>query len=228
MTQLVNLLAAAKEKRIMKKQIIVGIALATVQFLTGCSQFFGQNPVAATPVQTRSTVPIAAGGGAGVPGTGAASVPTGDAVVARIRNGLNGNVSPAKGNFAKTLAQVNSNLPKVTDPTKASGFDQVELLVYGACSDLTTGSTPLMKSAYHVNPKASIAVNQSSLLAAGMAMLDKHTAGLASKGPPNAEVVAALTALIQQIASDSNNNSTIAFMSICTAANTAGVTMLGF
>jgi len=212
----------------MNKQTLIGFALVTAQLLTGCSKFFGQTAASSSAVQSQSTVAIAAGGGASVAGTGAASVPTADAVVARIRNGLDGNVTPARGGFAQTLAQVNSNLPKVSDPTKASGFDQVELLVYGACSDLTTGSTPLMKSAYDVDPKVSISANQSSLIAAGMAMLDKHTAGLASKGPPNIQVKAALTTLIQQIASDSNNNSTIAFMSVCTAANTAGVAMLGF
>jgi hypothetical protein len=168
------------------------------------------------------------GGGITLSGTGALSVPTADAIVARLQNGMQGNVSPLKGNFAKALAQVKTNMPKVTDPTKATGFDQVQLLVYAACSDLTTGTTPLMQSKYNVNPNNSIASNQANLVAAGVQILDQYVAGLASQGSASAQVNAALANLVQTIASDSTNTSKIAFMSICMAANVTGSTMMGF
>src|SRR5581483_1931756 len=85
-----------------------------------------------------ATTTPAAGSGATVAGQGSLSVPVGQAIVQRLKIGLQGNVSPTAGNFAKALAQVQNNLPKVTDPTKATGFDQAQLLVYAACSDLTT------------------------------------------------------------------------------------------
>jgi hypothetical protein len=175
-----------------------------------------------------SAEPIVAGAGASVAGKGALSVPTAEAVVARIQNGLQNSVSSVSGNFAKSLAQVKGNLPKVTDPVKATGYDQVQLLVYGACSDLTTGGTPLMQSKYGVNPKNTVAMNQAALLAAGMQIVDQYTAGLASGGPAKAQVSSALDGLVSQVSSVASNTSTIAFMAVCIAANTAGSMLLGF
>lgn len=175
-----------------------------------------------------SSTGVGAGGGASVPGHGALSVPTADALVIRITNGLQGNVSPTAGNFKSSLAQVKNNLPKVTDPTKATGFDQAQLLVYAACSDLTTGNPGLMASKYNVTKNATIANNKAALIQAGVTMLDQYTAGLASQGPTAANVVSAYDALIQKIAADAGNNSTIAFMSVCIAANTAGSTLMSF
>src|SRR6185312_3034611 len=103
------------------------------------------------------------------------------AVVVRVQNGLENNVNPQAGNFKAILAQVGNNLPQSTDPTKATGFDQVELMVYGACSDLTSGSTPKMKSVYSVNPTGTVASNQQALINAGVRMLDQYVAGLASQ-----------------------------------------------
>ncbi|MGZ3727424.1 MAG: hypothetical protein ACXVBD_16590 [Pseudobdellovibrio sp.] len=165
---------------------------------------------------------------ASVPGVGSFSVPTAAAVVARIQNGLEQNAKSTAGNFAKSLAQVQPNLPSVTDPTKATGFDQIQLLVYGACSDLTSGTTPLMQSKYGVSTTGTIAANQSALIAAGMKMLDQYTAGIASNSSATAALQTALTTLVSQIASDSANTSKIAFMSVCIAANTAGSSLLGF
>lgn len=154
-------------------------------------------------------------------------VPTGPGVVSRIENGLEKTVSATKSNFGKALGQLKTNLPKTSDVTGASGFDQVELLVYAACSDLTTGTTPLMQSKYNIQPNAAIATNQSALVAAGMRMLDQHTAGLASQGPGSAQVATILTTLVQNQAAVGSNTSTIAFMAVCMAANTAATTMLG-
>jgi hypothetical protein len=59
-------------------------------------------------------------------------------------------------------------------------------------------------------------------------MLDNYVAGLASQGPTSAEVTAALTTLVNTIAGQAGGNSTIAFMSVCMAANTAGTTLMSF
>lgn len=163
-------------------------------------------------------------GGANMTGI---AVPTAQSVAARIQNGLGGLVLPTAGNFQRGLAAVRTNLPKVPDVTKAAGFDQIQLLSYAACSDLTTGATPLMRTRYNVNPTATIATNQAALIAAGMAILDAHTGGLASQGPNAAQVTTVLTNLVQQQAAVGTNTSTIAFMAVCIAANTAATTMLG-
>lgn len=171
---------------------------------------------------------IGAGAGAKVNGVGAFSVPTREAIIARLEIGLEGNAKPSAGNFARALTQVKTNLPKLTDPTKVNGFDQVQLLVYGACSDLTTGATPAMLSKYGVDPKTGIAANQLALISSGMKMLDRHVAGLASASSATAEINTALTSLITDLSTTATNTTTIAFMSVCIAVNTAGSSMMGF
>ncbi len=169
-----------------------------------------------------------AGNGANVPGTGSMTGPTADAVIARLKNGMANNVNPLAGNFARTLTQVRTNLPKVTDPIKATGFDQVQLLAYGACSDLTTGTPGLMSSQYGVTKGATVASQSAALVTAGVRILDAHTAGLASTSSANAEVRTAFQTLVSKIGAVAGNNSTIAFMAVCIAANTAGSSMMGF
>lgn len=163
-----------------------------------------------------------------VAGVGSFSVPTSEAIVARLENGLEKNVRSTAGNFSRALTQVKSNLPSVTDPTKATGFDQIQLLVYGACSDLTTGTTPLMQSRYNVTLNASIANNQANLVNAGLRMLDQYTAGIATSSTATVAIQSALTKLVTDLATNSTNTSRIAFMSVCIAANTAGTSLLGF
>ncbi len=155
------------------------------------------------------------------------AVPTTTALAARIQNGLQGMIAPTSGNFARALGQVRTNLPKVSDVHKASGFDQVQLLAYAACSDLTTGGTPLMRSRYNIIPTSTVAANQAALISAGMSILDQHTAGLASQGPNAAQVTTVITNLVQAQVTNAST-STVAFMTVCIAANTAGATMLGF
>ena len=167
-------------------------------------------------------------GGANVAGQGSFSVPTADAVTGRIQLGLESAARATAGNFALSLEQVKKNLPKTTDPTKATGFEQIQLLVYGACSDLTTGTTPLMQSRYNIVPAGTIASNQASLITAGMRMLDQHTAGIASESTATASLRAAFATLVTKVAGVTGNTSRIAFMSVCIAANTAGSSMLGF
>ena len=206
-----------------KAYFMVGILL-----LVSCGvkrQQFLRNPSSiAEPVELAENQ---YGGGVTVSGRGAFSVPTAEGLVQRLQNGLDGNVKGGSGNFAKSLAQVKKNLPQLTDPTKATGFDQVQLLVYGACSDLTTGTTPLMLSKYGVNPGLTPASNQTSLIAAGLQMLDRHTAGLASQSTATGKIKTALTTLTTQLAAG-GNTPVVAFMSVCITANTVGATLLGF
>lgn len=154
-------------------------------------------------------------------------VPTSNSVAIRIENGLEGSAKRSAGNFRLSLQQVQGNLPKVPNVFNASGFDQIQLLVYAACSDLTTGGTPVMQSKYGVTPNGSIASNQTALVNAGLRMLDQHTAGLATQGPDAAQLTSIFTSLVQKQAAVGTNTSKIAFMAVCIAANTAGTTMLG-
>ena len=202
------------------------MAIALLMGLSGCS--FGD----ATKFDSSSNSANCVGAGCNMPGSGSITVPTANAVVARITNGLQGNVSVTTGNFAKSFAEVKGNLPKVTDPTKATGFDAIQLLVYAACSDLTTGTTPKMQSFYNVNPTQPMSSQQSAIVAAGTKMLDAYVAGLASKGPNASQVNTALNNLFTNttngLNSDSSNTTTMAFMSACIAANTAGTALMSF
>lgn len=195
-----------------------------VDFVSGGGGGGGSTDSSSTDGGAGGVGTMSAGGGANVPGTGALSVPTANAVVQRLQNGLQGRAPSTAGNFAKALALVKTNLPAVTDPTKATGYDQVQLLAYAACSDLKAG----MQTNYQVNPNGTIASNQAALVAAGVSMLDQYTAGLASQGPTASQVSTAFTNLVTTIAATQGNTSTIAFVSVCIAANVTGVTMLGF
>lgn len=171
----------------------------------------------------------AIGDGAKYAGTGSLSVPTSDGIVARITNGLESNVSPTAGNFARSLAAVKNNLPRNTDPSKASGFDQVQLLVYAACSDLVTGGTASkMKTVYNVPTTGTPAANKAALVAAGTKMFDNYVAGLASQGPTKDQVATVFSQLVDTVGATSANTTTVAFVSVCIAANTAGTTLMGF
>src|SRR5438105_4150301 len=115
---------------------LVILSAATLGLLAGfqnCARYQSKDAASSTAASTSVTDP-AAGGGAGsgalFTGQGSSSVPTADGIVARLTNGLQGNASATAGNFAKSLAAVKGNLPKTADPSKASGFDQVQLLVY--------------------------------------------------------------------------------------------------
>jgi hypothetical protein len=159
----------------------------------------------------------------GGPNTLGVAIPTATAVVGRIENGLEGKALSTSGNFSRALAQVKTNLPKVSNVNNATGYDQVQLLAYAACSDMTGQ----MQTMYGISASNSIASNQAALIAAGIRILDKHAAGLASAGPGAAQVTTVLTNLVQTEAADASNTSTIAFMAVCIAASTAGATMLG-
>jgi hypothetical protein len=167
----------------------------------------------------------AVGKGAKYSGQGALTVPTGDAAVLRLQNALG--VSVGAGNFKAGYEAVKANLPKVTDPTAASGYDQVQLLAYAACSDLTTGSPSIMQQKYKINPKNSVASNEVALVSAGMTILDRHVASLASQGPAKNDVKNVYTKLVED-SSAAGDSATVTFMSVCMAANAAGLTLMGF
>jgi hypothetical protein len=150
--------------------------------------------------------------------------PSAEAAVGRIANGFEGNTPPTQGNFSQAIASVKSNLPKVTNVNSASGYDQVELLAYAACADLVDGGQ--ISSVYGVQGSQSVTSQQAALVAAGVRILDNHTANLASQGPNAAAVATALTNLVTLEATNAAN-SKMAFMTVCIAASTAGSTLLG-
>jgi hypothetical protein len=167
------------------------------------------------------TVPVS--GGANPTGV---AVPTGEAVISRLQNGLESNAMRTQGNFATSISQLGSNLPRVTNVNSAAGYDQLQLLVYAACADLTQNGK--MQSSYNIVPGNTIAQNQAALIATGLRMLDQHTGGIASQGPAGdvTNVTTILTTLITAQA-NAGSTSTMAFMTVCIAANTAGITLLG-
>jgi hypothetical protein len=153
-------------------------------------------------------------------------VPSSSAVVGRIMKGLP-SVSPATGNFKTALAQVQTNLPSVTDPTKATGLDQIPLLVYAACADIS-GNTTTLKNSYSINSSGTVASNSASLVAAGTAMVNLHVGNLAAAGTAlNSQVNTVFTTLVN---SDISAGATTvqAFNTVCMAANSFGVGMTGF
>jgi hypothetical protein len=197
--------------KINKIGIIAMITMTEALVGSGCS-LLQKN--ASNPVQNSGTTGP----------TVSTSVPSMAGVVGRIQKGLP-NVSSTTGNFAKVLAQVQTNLPSVTDPTKATGMDQIPVLIYGACSDI---STSLMSSVYKVNSSTSVSANMAPLVAAGVTMVNLHVANLAAAGTPlNAQVSAVFTTLVN---SDISAGATTAqaFNSVCLAANSFGVGMTGF
>lgn len=162
----------------------------------------------------------------GIPGVPGASVPTSRAVTLRISNGLKNNAVPTAGNFSRAISQLGSNLPEDTNPNRATGYDQVPLLAYAACSDV-----PL--SAYNIPGAGSgtgtvITNARSALIAAGVNIVDQHTGGLGSTGPLASQVAALFGQLVDDNAKISGETLTMEFVSVCMTASTFGATMLGF
>jgi hypothetical protein len=143
-------------------------------------------------------------------------------VIARIQNTLIG-ANPLAGNFSRAVAQVKPNLPQTANPVQATGFDQIPLLVYAACSDVKPSS-------YGVPTTGTITANSAALVAAGMTMLDAGLAGLASQGPSSADFQSALQGLVSTLAADkaATQTMTTSFIAVCMAATTAAVSMAGF
>lgn len=156
----------------------------------------------------------------GVPGVPGASVPTSKAISLRIMNGLNNNAVPTAKNFAASLAQLGTNLPENTNPNLATGYDQVPLLAYAACTDVAPAT-------YNITGN-SIPNARAALIAAGVNILDRHTGGLASTGPNAAQVQAIFGQLIDDNAKIAGETVLMEWISVCMTASTFGAQMMGF
>jgi hypothetical protein len=223
-------------KRNIKAALFVAIS-APVMALTyqGCSSGFsstgsgnGSNNLTSvstpSPGQTPSPSPVSAseqvyGQGGSVTGTGATACPTALGIVTQLQNVLG--VSVSTGNTKLAYALVSANLPQTTDCTKSVGYDAAQLLGYAACSDLTTGNTPVAQSKYNVTLNGTLAANKTALLAAGVTMLNGYTGGVAGSSSATTGINAALTTLITPT-NGTDATSKIAFMNVCLAATTAG------
>lgn len=156
----------------------------------------------------------------GTPGVPGATVPTGPAMILRITNALENNANPLTGNFASAITKFSSNLPKLPNPFKATGADQASLLAYAACADVPA-------STYSVNINQSITLQKANIIAAGKRILDRCTAGLASTNTGSAEVIAALSELVDKNALVAGETTEMAWISSCYASVTVCTQFLG-
>jgi hypothetical protein len=167
----------------------------------------------------------AAGIGCQLQGSGASSVPTAKGLMFRIENAMGLSAATTASSLRTTYGQIMPDLSNAADPTQFSGGDGNMMLAYAACVDSITINNPSWGLTAK-NP-ASNAANQAALIAAGMKIMDQYTAGLASGGSNSAQVQTAITNIVSNSISD---GATVreAFITVCTAANTAGSTLLGF
>jgi hypothetical protein len=160
-----------------------------------------------------------------IPGTGSTYVPTAVAVQGRLMKALSaGGVTTQTTNCKKALAQVASNLATTSNPIQAAGLGQVMLAAAGCCEDVKSGS-------YGVTFGNSItsAATQTSLVNACLTLLNSHTGGLATGDPSSAAAAAAACQqLVTADAAISGETTQNAFVSVCMAANSYGITMTGF
>ena len=176
-----------------------------------------------TPTPTPSmTACSSTGMNSTIAGCGSMLVPTTWAVWTRIVKVLSAaGVDSEQGNFGTTLIQLFTSLPNSANPTIATGYSQIPLLVYSACSDANP-------SFYNVNTSTSVAANSTALVNAGVAMLNAHVGNLAAAGTSlNTQVAAVFTTLVNADIS-AGATTQMTFVSVCTTANTFGVEMTGF
>jgi hypothetical protein len=196
--------------------------------LTGCNYLkengtFGSSSQSST---AQDVSPVVAGTGSTLPGVGALSMPTANATVQRIINGLEGHVQVVadNNNMAFAYRNLSGQLSNSADPTHFTGGDTTMLIAYAAC----TAVSGQMNTIYGVNGSLTVAANKTALVNAGMRILDHYLANLASQGSASTQVKAALNATVAQSISNGVSSSTMAFVTVCTAANTAGSTLMGF
>jgi hypothetical protein len=195
------------------------VALATV-VATGCSLKKSDNALTSAQVAYNATDP-----NADIPGVGSTSSPTAEAVVGRLNTRMLGTVSPFSGNFKTVLTQVSTNLPQVTNPITAVGWDQTPLLTYAACTDVSQANT---LSVFGVDITQSTTSQRSALINAGLKIADGYVGGQASSGPLAAQAGAIFGSLIDQDAAVTGETTKQVFVSVCMAANVFGIQMLGF
>ncbi len=200
------------------KMIVTTLGIAA---LTGCTLAKNESKPATVNSQT-VTIPSSGNPADAVspPGVPTATVPTGPAMVLRVTNALEGMVNPNAGNFRTSVTALETNLPKVPNPLKATGADQGSLLAYAACADVPATN-------YAVNIGQSIAVQKPNIIAAGKRILDRCTAGLGSNSPAAAEVTAALTELVDKNATVAGETTEMVWISACYTAVTVCTQFLG-
>jgi hypothetical protein len=105
----------------------------------------------------------------------------------------------------------------------SSGEDQISSLSFAACNDLVA-----LKQTFGVDTTSTVALQKSNLIAAGLTIVNNHTAGLASSDSSiNQQVLAALSTMIND-PSYASASVTQVFVGICTGASTFGIGMRGF
>jgi len=162
-----------------------------------------------------------------IPGVGSTSVPTQDAVIGRLLGvGLAGaQVTDQSTNTKAVIAQVNGNLPQLADPIKANGWDQIPLLTYAACADISAANT---QAVYGVNTAGTLASQRNALVAAGLKIADQYVGGLATSGPLAAQATAIFQSQVDANALISGETVKQSFIGVCMAANVFGVALRGF
>lgn len=161
------------------------------------------------------------------------SSPTQDAVTSRLLMALGpAGLTVTSRNFSAELNTLNGGLPSVPDPTAASGFDKIPMLIYAACSDLTAAN---IQKVYGVSTSQSIASQSTALANAGVTMVNNLIGGIATNsdvvatqgtnGVPTTQAIFQTLVTNEQSAGDST---AAAFVAVCMAANTFGVEMVGY
>lgn len=163
--------------------------------------------------------------GSGVYGTPGALIPASSAVVLRITNGLRDprgatTANVGTGNFQTAFRQFGANLPQSTNPRTATGYDQVSLLAYAACTDVPSAR-------FGVIDANSVDQNRAALIKAGTQFVDNYTGGLGSNSAYAVQVAKVFETLVA--ADEAEGDSTrFVFISVCMAASSFGAQMMGF
>ena len=180
----------------------------------------GPTVIQPTPSPVLNAVYVA-GIGATLSGTGALSVPTTNGIISRVINGVGGRASVHSLSFELATRNFAANLSNSTDPTQLNGADMNMLLAYSACVD--AGATTFG----HINTSKTVAQNQVALVTLGMSIMDSYLAGLASGGAASAQLQTTFNNIVSQSIANGATPQ-MAYVTVCTAAVTAGSTMLGF
>jgi len=211
------------KQNLMKKAVTA--AIVAILPLTGCSLKKDTSP---TMVQ-KSTLPQSGNPAdqVGIPGVPGASIPTSKAISLRIMNGVKNMAVPTAGNFLASMNQLGTNLPENTNPNVATGFDQVPLLAYAACSDIAPTAYGITQTATSA-AAADLTAARTNLIAAGVNILDQHTGGLASTGPLATGVRDIFGKLLDDNARIAGQTIRMQFISVCMTASTFGAQMMGY
>ena len=210
-------------QKLIKKAVTA--AIVAILPLTGCSLTKDTSPA----MTQKSTLPQSGNPAdqQGVPGVPGASITTSRAISLRIMNGVKNMAVPTAGNFAASLGQLGTNLPENTNPNVATGFDQVPLLAYAACSDIAPTAYGVTQNAASTTA-ADLTAARANLIAAGVNILDQHTGGLASTGPVASQVSGIFGKLLDDNAKIAGQSIKMQFISVCMTASTFGAQMMGY